>query len=174
MNLRLLVAFSGAVVIAGVPGCGTTGIAVATPSTLSEAAAPPCGSGVVTVAAEPPQAAVTHRGVTLTFGLVPGADTCTLTGYPGVDTGAGGPLVHAQRLPRGYMGGLPGGVEQPPTVTLSPSTSARAVVEGLAVDKNGDQCPTYTELRVTPPDTIETSTVATTIDACVLIVHPVT
>jgi hypothetical protein len=34
--------------------------------------------------------------------------------------------------------------------------------------------PTYTDLRVTPHDTTETSTVATTIDACLLLVHPVT
>jgi hypothetical protein len=36
------------------------------------------------------------------------------------------------------------------------------------------ETPAYTDLRVTPPDTTETSTVATTIEACVLLVHPVT
>ena len=112
--------------------------------------------------------------MTLTFGLAPSAGACTLAGYPGVDTGAGGPLVHAQRLPRGYMGGLPEGGDEPPVVTVSPTASAHAIVEGLAVDQSGNQCPTYTDLRVTPPDTTETSTVPTTIDACVLIVHPVT
>lgn len=71
MNLRLLVALSGAIVIAGVAGCGTPDTAASTPSTSPEAAAPPCGNGMVTVAAEAPQAAVTHRGVTLTFGLAP-------------------------------------------------------------------------------------------------------
>jgi hypothetical protein len=134
----------------------------------------PCAPGQVTVTAESPQAAVTHRSVPLTFGLAPGAGPCTMTGYPGVDTGAGGPLLHAQRLPRGYMGGLPGGVDDPPTITVSPSAPAHAIVEGLAVDESGNQCPSYTELRVTPPDTTETSTVPTTIDACFLIVHPVT
>ena len=69
-----------------------------------------CGSGQVTVTAEEPQAAVTHRAVTLTFGLAAGAAPCTLTGYPGVDSGAGGPLLHARRTPRGYMGGLPSGI----------------------------------------------------------------
>jgi hypothetical protein len=137
-------------------------------------AVPPCASGQVTVTAEPPQAAMTHPAVTLTFGLAPGAGPCTIAGYPGVDSGTGGPLLHADRLPRGYMGGLPDGDDEPPIVTLSPSTSAHAVVEGLAVDESGDQCPTYTDLRVTPPDTTETSTVTTTIDACVLRVHPVT
>jgi hypothetical protein len=134
----------------------------------------PCASGQVTVTSAPPQAAAGHRAVTLTFGLAPGATACTLAGYPGVDSGAGGPLVHAQRLPRGYMGGLPAGSDEPPVVTVSESGAAHAIVEGLAVDQSGNQCPTYTDLQVTPPDTTETSTVATTIDACVLIVHPVT
>lgn len=78
MNLRLLVALSGAIVIAGVAGCGTPDTAASTPSTSPEAAAPPCGNGMVTVAAEAPQAAVTHRGVTLTFGLAPDAGTCNV------------------------------------------------------------------------------------------------
>jgi hypothetical protein len=134
----------------------------------------PCGSGQVTVTAAPPQAAAGHRAVILTFGLAPGATACTLAGYPGVDSGAGGPLVHAQRLPRGYMGGLPEGSDEPPVVTVSQTGSAHAIVEGLAVDQSGNQCPTYTDLQVTPPNTTETSTVATAIDACVLIVHPVT
>lgn len=144
------------------------------PLLVGSGAVSPCADGQVTVTAEQPQAAATHRAVTLAFSLAPGAGSCTLAGYPGVDTGAGGPLVHADRLPRGYMGGLPAGVDQPPTVTLTPSMSAHAVVEGIAVDKTSAQCPTYTELRVTPPDTTETSTVETTIDTCVLIVHPVT
>ena len=117
--------------------------------------------------------ASTERVHALVFGLAPGAGACTLAGYPGVDTGAGGPLVHAQRLPRGYMGGLAEGSDEPPVVTVSPTESAHAIVEGLAVDENGNQCPTYTDLRVTPPDTTETSTVPTTIDVCMLIVHPV-
>ncbi len=134
----------------------------------------PCASGQVTVTAEPPQAAAGHRAVTLTFSLAPGAGACTLAGYPGVDSGTGGPLVHAQRLPRGYMGGLPSGVDEPPVVTVSSTASAHAVVEGVAVDPSGNKCPTYTDLRVTPPDTTETSTVPTTIDVCELMVHPVT
>ncbi len=135
---------------------------------------PPCGSGQIRVTAGQTQAAVTHRAVPLTFGLAPGAGPCTVTGYPGVDSGAGGPLLHADRLPRGYMGGLPEGVDVPPTVTLSPTTSAHAIVESLAVDESGNRCPGYSDVRVTPPDTTETSDVATAIDACLLIVHPVT
>lgn len=133
----------------------------------------PCGFGQVAITAEPPQAAVSHRAVTLTFALVPGASPCTLTGYPGVDSGAGGPLVHAERLPRGYMGGLPAGDDEPPTVTVGPSAPAHAVVEGVAVDTSGNPCPTYTDLRVTVPDTTQTVTVPTVLDVCGLEVHPV-
>jgi hypothetical protein len=131
--------------------------------------APPCGDGQVVVTASPTEAAVTHRAVTLTFSLAPGAGPCTLTGFPGVDSGAGGPLLHAKRTLSGYLGGLR--ADTLPTITL-PSQPAHAVVEGDAVDARGDQCPTYTTLRVTPPDTTETVTVPATIDSCELQVHP--
>ncbi|WP_197520825.1 DUF4232 domain-containing protein [Mycobacterium sp. E2238] len=134
----------------------------------------PCWSDQIAVAASPTQAAVGHRAATLVFSLAGGAEPCTLTGYPGVDSGGGGPLIHAQPTPRGYMGGLPGGAEVPPTVILSLSTQAQAVVEGIAVDANGEPCPTYTDLLVNPPDTTVVLTVPVTIDACALQVHPVT
>ena len=115
-----------------------------------------------------------HRGLTLMFTLAGGAEPCTLTGYPGVDSGAGGPLVHAEPTPRGYMGGLPAEVDVPPTVTLSLSTQAQAIVEGMAVDVEGNQCPTYSALAVNPPDIDQVFTVPATIDACQLEVHPIT
>jgi hypothetical protein len=117
---------------------------------------------------------VGHRSVTLLFSLAGGADPCTLTGYPGVDSGAGGPLIHAEPTPRGYMGGLPADVEEPPTATLSIATQAQAIVEGMAIDDNGNPCSTYTALLVNPPDTSEMYTVPATIDACSLQVHPIT
>ncbi|BBY03063.1 DUF4232 domain-containing protein [Mycobacterium seoulense] len=134
----------------------------------------PCWSDRIAVTASPAQAAVGHRATTLVFSLAGGAEPCTLTGYPGVDSGAGGPVIHAQPTLRGYMGGLPGGAEVPPTVILSLSTQAQAVVEGIAIDANGDPCPTYSELLVNPPDTTVVLTVPATIDACALQVHPVT
>jgi hypothetical protein len=61
---------------------------------------------------------------------------------------------------------------------MSPGVGHRgvAVVEGVAVDDNGNQCPSYANLRVTPPNTTETISVAVVayIDACALQVHPVT
>jgi hypothetical protein len=137
----------------------------------------PCWSEQIAVSASPTQGAAGHRRLTLVFTLAGGAEPCTLTGYPGVDSGAGGPLVHAQPTPRGYMGGLPADVDAPPSVTLSLSTQAQATVEwveGLAVDADGNQCPTYTDLAVSPPDIVQVFTVPATIDACQLQVHPVT
>ncbi len=134
---------------------------------------PPCDSAQLVVTAGPARAGVGHRGVPLMFTLTPGAAACTLTGYPGVDSGTGGPLLHAERTPRGYLGGLPSGVDIAPTVTVGPGRGAQAIVEGLAVDADGNQCPTYSDLLVTAPDTTGTVTVPATIDTCRLQVHPV-
>jgi hypothetical protein len=62
----------------------------------------------------------------------------------------------------------------PPTVVLSLSTQAQAIVEGMAIDASGNQCPTYTDLAISPPDIVQVVIVPTGIDACVLQVHPVT
>lgn len=115
-----------------------------------------------------------HRALTLMFTLAGGAQPCTLTGYAWVDSGAGGPPIHAQQTPRGYMGGLPGDVDVPPSVLLSITAQGQAIVEGVAVDGSGDPCPTYTDLRVNPPNTEIVLTVPATIEACELQVHPVT
>jgi uncharacterized protein DUF4232 len=134
----------------------------------------PCRADQIAVSAAPVQAAVGHRSVTLLFALAGGAEPCTLTGYAGVDSGGGGQPVHAQPTLRGYMGGLPADVEAPPIATLSLSTQAQAVVEGMAIDRAGSPCPTYTDLLVNPPDTTEVFTVPAAIDACSLQVHPIT
>lgn len=136
--------------------------------------APPCWSDQIAVDASPAQGAVGHRALTLTFSLAGGGEACTLTGYPGVDSSSGGPAIQAEPTPRGYMGGLPDNVVAPPTVTLSISTQAQAIVESIAVDGSGNPCPTYTDLRVNPPGTTTVFTVPATIDACRLQVHPVT
>ncbi|BBX41356.1 hypothetical protein MSIM_28070 [Mycobacterium simiae] len=136
--------------------------------------AEPCRSEQVTATASPTQGAVGHRAVTLTFSLAGGAEPCTLTGYPAVEMGDQWPEVHATPTPRGYMGGLPPGVDGPPTVTLSLAGQGQAIVEGMAVDRRGDPCPTYTELQVNPPNTVVVLPVPVTIDACDAQVHPVT
>jgi Protein of unknown function (DUF4232) len=136
--------------------------------------AEPCWAGQVAVTASPTQGAAGHSAVTLTFSLAGGAAPCTLYGYPWVDSGAGGERIHAAHQPRGDMGGLPAGVEVPPTVTLSISTQAQAIVEGVAADGGGNACPTYTDLLVYPPDIDTVLTVPATIQACELQVHPIT
>jgi len=136
--------------------------------------ATPCWAEQIAVGASPTQGAVGHRAVTLIFTLAGGPGPCTLTGYPGVDSGTGGPLINAEPTLRGYMGGLPANVDVPPTVTLSLSQQAQAIVEGMAIDASGNPCPTYTDLRVNPPDMTMVFTVPAIIDACQLQVHPVT
>src|SRR6185369_1716636 len=113
----------------------------------------PCSDSQVQVSNGGQQAASGHREVVLVFSLAPGAQECSLTGYPGVDSGAGGPLVHASRTMSGFMGGLRD-TDVPPTIPVTETTPGRAVVEGVAVDSTDAErkCPTYTELRVTAPD----------------------
>lgn len=132
-----------------------------------------CAPGQVQVSNGGEQAAAGHRRVLLVFSLAPGAAPCTLTGYPGVSSGAGGPLLQADWTLSGYMGGVQ--TEKPPVVTVAASQPAYAVVEGAAVDP-GDAdrpCPTYTDLQVIPPNTSDAVTIPVTIDTCGLQVHPV-
>ncbi|WP_334028558.1 DUF4232 domain-containing protein [Nocardia terpenica] len=151
---------------------------VSSAGSISAGAAQPnpawCGPQQVDVSGEVMSAAATHRGVRLTFTLAADAQPCALSGYPGVDTGDGGPLLHAERQLRGYMGGLPPGSDDLPTVVLQPGTVAHAIVEGSAVDAAGHGCPTYTDLLVTPPNSTDTHTVTVPITSCTLAVHPVT
>ncbi|MCX4091767.1 DUF4232 domain-containing protein [Nocardia sp. alder85J] len=148
---------------------GSTPVATSVAQSLG-----PCGTGAVIIGAEQMSPATLHRGVRLTFSLVGAAAPCALTGYPGVDSGAGGPLLHATRTPRGFMGGLPAGDDTAPPVRLDSGHLAHAIVEGVAVDAAGNGCPQYTSLLVTPPDSTETSTLTVPIDTCALQVHPVT
>jgi uncharacterized protein DUF4232 len=144
---------------------GTPGVAQADPPR-------PCRTGQVVAQYGLQQSASGHSAVVLKFVLAPEARPCTLTGYPGVDTGAGGPLLHAERTLSGFQGGLR--TDELPTVTVAADQPQYAVVEGVAVDRNDPNrmCPTYTELLVTAPDTTETCTVPVSIDTCELQVHP--
>ncbi|MEC3917625.1 DUF4232 domain-containing protein [Nocardia sp. CDC160] len=143
-------------------------------TSTTEPGVPACASGQVDVTGEVMSPATGHRGVKLTFSLAAGASPCTLSGYPGVDAGAGGALIHADRTPRGFMGGLPQGSDTPPVVEVRSGHPATAVVEGVAFDASGNGCPLYTNLLVTPPNSTDTRTVTVTIDTCALQVHPVT
>jgi hypothetical protein len=151
-----------------------TAVAItALPPTAHADPIPPCANGDVVVTAGPHESGMGHRALTLVFSLAPGADACTLTGYPGVDSGEGGPLVHAKRTLSGYLAGIRSDVL--PTITVTPSQPATAVVEGDTANTLADvKCPAYSDLRVTPPDTTDTVTVSGGIDgACHFQVHPV-
>jgi len=109
----------------------TVAAAIALPPTAHADPTPPCASGQVQVDNGGEQAAAGHRRVLLVFRLAPGTEPCTLTGYPGVDTGAGGPLLHAERTLSGFQGGLR--TDKLPTVTVAADQPQYAVVEGVAV-----------------------------------------
>jgi hypothetical protein len=82
-------------------------------------------------------------------------------------------VLHAERTVRGYLGGLPANEDALPTIALSKTEPALAVVEGDAVDQSGNACSTYTSLRVTPPDNTDTQNIPVTIETCALQVHPI-
>jgi hypothetical protein len=147
---------------------------IALPATAHADPLPPCSDGQVQVSNGGQQAASGHREIALVFSLAPGAQECSLTGYPGVDSGAGGPIIHAARTMAGFMGGLRD-TDVPPTIPVTATAPARAVVEGVAVDKTDPNrtCPKYTELLVTAPDTTKAVTVPVDIDTCELQIHPV-
>ncbi len=116
---------------------------------------------------------MSHRSVELNFALKPGAAPCVLAGYPAVDVERGVSVLTAEETPRGYLGGLPAGVDLPPSIALASGASARAIVEGPAIDSAGNACPTYTDIRVTPPAATMEFTFPTSIGVCSLQVHPV-
>jgi hypothetical protein len=150
----------------------TAAATVGLPAVAHADPAPPCATGQVRVSNGGEHRQSGHRAVVLTFRLAPGAQPCTLTGYPGVDSGGGGPLLHADRTLNGYMGGLD--TDDLPTLTVSQYQPATALVEGVAVDRDDPYrlCPTYTDLLVTPPDTTESTTIPIWMDTCELQVHP--
>jgi hypothetical protein len=120
------------------------------------------------------QSASGHYATYLEFSLTPGDAPCTLTGYPGVDqTGPDAPVLHAERTLTGFFpSGLPDGTDTPPTLVVSPGHPVYALVEGRAVDEQGQDCAKYDQLDVTAPDTTETVTLPKAV-SCVLLVHPV-
>ncbi|MEU6559684.1 DUF4232 domain-containing protein [Nocardia nova] len=190
---RIAAALLAAAGVAALAGCANSGDS-GTVTTASPSAAPPpvstpsatsaaptttaaiaaCGPRQLEIGAQAMSPGMLHRGVELSFTLVADTPPCTISGYPGADTGEGGPVLHAERTPRGYMGGLPQGDDTPPVVTVLPGRPARAVVEGSAMGPDGKDCPLYTSLAVTAPNSTDTRTLHTTIDTCALQVHPVT
>jgi hypothetical protein len=104
-----------------------------------------------------------HAAITLVWrNRLP--QSCTLTGFPGVDgEQSGGPTVHAARA------GVP---FQP--VTLAPGGYASALLEWATIGSDGGSCvASSTDLLVTPPNTNATQTLAQHVGLCSLQIHPV-
>lgn len=127
-----------------------------------------CDDGQILVSAQDMGSAMMHRGLQLTFSLAPGAEPCTLSGYPGVDTGAGGPVVHAQRTAGNA------GANASQVVVVKPGSPAHAQVDASAMGPNGTECTKYSTLLVTPPNVTQSQMITFTLPGCELQVHPVT
>src|ERR1700741_4966456 len=92
--------------------------AIVLPAAADADPTPACRDGQGGATAGLAEGGAGHPGLILIFSLAPGAGPCTLTGYPGVDSGAGGPLIHAERTLSGVMGGVRG--PTPPTAMPAP------------------------------------------------------
>lgn len=134
-----------------------------------------CASGAVDVTAKSMGAAMSHDGITLTFSIADPAKACTLTGYPGLDeiTEAGA-VIHAERTPNGYIGGLPLGTDTPPTVVVKSGHPAHAIAEGTSCGPYGKPDPKVAKVEVTPPNSTDTRVIDTAVYTCELKIHPVT
>ncbi|MFI6169649.1 DUF4232 domain-containing protein [Nocardia sp. NPDC051052] len=163
--------------ILGAAGCTSSPAATDEPPSVGSKQVSPCAAGQLVLSATEVSPGATHRGVRITIGLTNGTPACELSGYPEIEADQGGPVIRADHTPRGYPGGLPPDRDAPPVVIMTdsstpPSVSASAIVEGMAVDANGNSCPTYIRLRVTPPNASTAQPIAATITACALEVHP--
>ncbi len=143
-------------------------------TTMTTAVTPNCTFTQLSVAATS-NSGMGHIGVVLAFKNT-SAQTCKLTGYPGVAglNAAGHQAIQAIRTLNGYTGGVPTG-QSPPVVTLTTGQSASARIEGTDVPiGNATSCPTYPKLLVTPPNTTQSVTIDMSMVGCSPVqVHPV-
>ncbi|WP_405496250.1 DUF4232 domain-containing protein [Nocardia sp. NBC_00511] len=155
---------------------GSSGTSNQPPTSFTAAmGSAPCASGTVDVTAETMSAAAGHRGVRLTFSLIDaGQGSCSLSGYPGADAVGADATVHATRSLNGYMGGLPTGDDTMPTVILSATHSAQAVLEAVTCGVYNKPESVSAKILVTAPNSTDTRTLDQGIDTCDLQIHPVT
>ena len=84
-------------------------------------------------------------------------ETCYLKGYPGVAaTGGTAATLDAQR-----ESGVP-----TPRVLLRPGQAAHALLAVQDVSSSAAPCPSYAQLRVTPPDSLHTTTIPLRVHPC--------
>ncbi|HTW98221.1 MAG TPA: DUF4232 domain-containing protein [Acidimicrobiales bacterium] len=129
----------------------TTGAAVSRVA----AAAVSCKEADLAVSAGESEAGVTHVGLPIEL-RNRGTVACHLQGYPKVValSRAGRVVAVARPTLRGYLGGLPSGIDRPPLVVVAPRKTASAFVEGFDFDVSNprdNSCPPYNALLVTLP-----------------------
>ena len=138
----------------------------------AQAAPRHCPAAALKVSARDGGAGLSHQGTLLVFTNI-SASTCTLTGYPHVFVvdARGRTVTGATRTLSGYLGGVRGHIA---TVTLASRASGSALLEGLAIRRNGDGCPAEPELRLTSPQTFTPVLLRAGTDICTDVeVHPV-
>ncbi|MFE3056302.1 DUF4232 domain-containing protein [Nocardia sp. NPDC059239] len=156
----------------GGPATGTPASTAAQPT---DTPIPACASGQVDVTAQSMGAAMSHNGITLTFAIANPSQACTLTGYPGldeiIDTGT---VIHAERTPNGYIGGLPAGTDTAPTVVVKSGHPAHAIAEGTSCGPYNKPDPKVVKTEVTAPNSTDTRVIDAAVYTCTLKIHPVT
>ncbi|MVU80354.1 DUF4232 domain-containing protein [Nocardia sp. ET3-3] len=151
---------------------GGGGSPATTPTDTTLAA---CAPGQVDVTAKSMGAAMSHDGITLTFSIANPSQSCTLTGYPGMDEITDtGTVIHAERTLNGYVGGLPQGTTTPPTVVVKSGHPAHAIAEGTSCGPYGKPDPKVVKTEVTPPNSTDTRVIDAAVYTCTLKIHPVT
>ena len=147
------------------PPPSATPTAVTTPSS--------CAAGQLAVSVLPAGAGLGHGGYTLQF--TDTGSTCTLQGYPTVALVSNGTEVaQVTATTRGYLGGIAVGSDTAPTLELHHGEAASALLEGLNGAMQGQSCPTYDTLAITPPTGGQPTRVPVSFSLCSLEVHPVT
>jgi hypothetical protein len=144
---------------------------------FTRSAPPSCTTEELHVSAGKVGAATGHSGFPLFFTNT-SSQECQLSGYPGVAglDGDGRQVVQAQRVPSGFLGGLPGYSGGPlPAIGLSSGETASALVEGDDAPPNGAAaCSAFVAVLVTPPNAVHSVRVDVGVPGCSdLQVHPI-
>lgn len=116
---------------------------------------------------------LSHAEVVFTFRNI-SSQTCSLSGYPGVDgLLPTGQRVAAKRTLNGYLGGVTGAT--PPILELAPGDTASAIAEDTdAAIPPATSCASFDAFLVTAPNTTTTQRVVADLPACIALqVHPV-
>jgi len=140
-------------------------------------APPSCTTAQLHVSAGTVGAAAGHSGFPLLFTNT-SSQRCQLSGYPGVALldDDGEQVIQAQRVPSGFIGGLPGYSSGAfPAIGLSSGETASALVEGDDVPPSDvAPCGPFVAVLVTPPNAVQSVRLDVGVPGCSNFeVHPV-